>query len=295
MSAVELPIVFDCEGDRLIGVLSQPANPIDIGVVVVVGGPQYRAGSHRQFVHLARSLGAADIACLRFDHRGMGDSEGGPRPFDKIDSDIASAVRELMRRVPSVRKVVLWGLCDGASAALIALRSVPELAGVIALNPWVRSETSLDQAVFRRYYVQRIVSREFWAKVFRGQFELLRSANEFLGRLSTVLAGSRKPPEIYAQAFERPLSYQERMSEGVKQFDGPVLIVLSGKDLTAQEFALFSAANAGWRSAIAYNRQVTTENISEADHTFSSAALRTEVERISSSFVQSLRGRPTAR
>jgi exosortase A-associated hydrolase 1 len=175
VSFADLPIVIDCEGDRLVGVLSLPKAPLEIGVVVVVGGPQYRAGSHRQFVHLSRTLAGAGIPCLRFDYRGMGDSEGQPRPFDAIDADIACAVRELMSRAPTVRQVVLWGLCDGATAAFIALGSVPNVAGVIALNPWVRSETSLDQAIIRRYYVQRVLSREFWAKLFSGKFEPLRA------------------------------------------------------------------------------------------------------------------------
>ena len=51
------------------------------GVLIVTGGPQYRAGSHRQFVLLARFLAARGMAVLRFDYRGMGDSEGAPRDY----------------------------------------------------------------------------------------------------------------------------------------------------------------------------------------------------------------------
>jgi exosortase A-associated hydrolase 1 len=218
----DLPIVFDCEGDRLVGVLSVPETPIGIGVVVIVGGPQYRAGSHRQFVHLARAVAAAGVATLRFDYRGMGDSEGSPRPFDAVDADIACAVGELKRRVPAVRRVVLWGLCDGASAAFIALRSLPDIAGAIALNPWVRSETSLDQAILQRYYVQRVLSREFWAKLASGRFEPLRALKEFARRLLAAISGSRKPSA-------EPQSFRDRMADGLKQFRGSVLIVLSGR------------------------------------------------------------------
>jgi alpha/beta superfamily hydrolase len=48
-------------------------------VLVIVGGPQYRAGSHRQFTLLARSLAEQGFAVLRFDYRGMGDSTGAMR------------------------------------------------------------------------------------------------------------------------------------------------------------------------------------------------------------------------
>jgi hypothetical protein len=45
-------------------------------VVIIVVGPQYRAGLHRQFVSLARTLSTAGFLVLRYDYRGMGDSDG---------------------------------------------------------------------------------------------------------------------------------------------------------------------------------------------------------------------------
>lgn len=290
MSFADLPIVFECEGDRLVGVLSLPESPPGIGVVVVVGGPQYRAGSHRQFAHLSRSLADAGIACLRFDYRGMGDSEGSPRHFDAIDADIECAVKELRRRVPQVRKIVLWGLCDGASAAFIALRRLQGIAGVIALNPWVRSETSLDQAIVRHYYLQRVLSGEFWTKLLGGRLELRRAAGELLRRLTAMLGGARGESDQGSPSH----SFRDRMSDGLKRFDGPVLIVLSGKDLTAQEYVAFAESDAPWKSAVAGNARVVTEHFTGADHTFSNATLRGQVERITARFVQSLHDRSTA-
>jgi len=74
--------VFGCGGDRLVGILHAPAERArDIGVLVVVGGPQYRVGSHRQFVRMARDFAAAGYPVLRFDHRGIGDSDGAARSF----------------------------------------------------------------------------------------------------------------------------------------------------------------------------------------------------------------------
>ena len=117
MNYTEEPALFACEGDTLLGVLARPELPAQTGVVVIVGGPQYRAGSHRQFVLLSRALGAAGYPVLRFDYRGMGDSTGAQRDFEAVSADIAAAIGALQQRVPAVRQVALWGLCDGASIA----------------------------------------------------------------------------------------------------------------------------------------------------------------------------------
>ena len=76
-----------CAGDTLIGILAKPQRPAAVGVLIIVGGPQYRAGSHRQFTLLARHLADAGHAVLRFDYRGMGDSSGDARDFLGIDAD----------------------------------------------------------------------------------------------------------------------------------------------------------------------------------------------------------------
>ena len=72
----EVPLSFACQDCRLYGVLHRPRSRGRSGVLIVVGGPQYRVGSHRQFVLLARFLAGRSIPVLRFDYRGMGDSEG---------------------------------------------------------------------------------------------------------------------------------------------------------------------------------------------------------------------------
>ena len=44
VTAREQAIVFECSGARLCGVLHRPSRPDRRGVVIVVGGPQYRVG-----------------------------------------------------------------------------------------------------------------------------------------------------------------------------------------------------------------------------------------------------------
>ena len=100
----------------MVGIVCLPAAvPMqdDIGMLIIVGGPQYRAGSHRQFTLLARYLAARGIPSLRFDYRGMGDSEGDARNFEDIADDVRSAVDALTEAVPGVRRVVSGGQRHG--------------------------------------------------------------------------------------------------------------------------------------------------------------------------------------
>jgi exosortase A-associated hydrolase 1 len=117
----ESVLSFSCEGAPLVGILAEPRDtPAEVGVLIIVGGPQYRVGSHRQFTLLARHLAANGFAALRFDYRSMGDSAGETRDFLGVNTDIAAAIEALLAARPALKRVVLWGLCDAASAALLS-------------------------------------------------------------------------------------------------------------------------------------------------------------------------------
>ena len=129
------PLTFDCGGATLAGLLHPAAG--GTGIVIVTGGVQTRAGSHRGFVDLADRLAAAGFPVLRFDRRGVGDSDGENSGFRDSAPDIAAAITALRRACPGIRRVIGWGLCDGASA--LALHGAAlGLDGLILANPWTR-------------------------------------------------------------------------------------------------------------------------------------------------------------
>jgi exosortase A-associated hydrolase 1 len=174
VKVTERGLAFGCLGETLVGVLSVPCVPQSVGVVIVVGGPQYRAGSHRQFVLLARRLAASGITTLRFDCRGMGDATGAMRKFEDFGPDILAAIDALRRAEPVVERIVLWGLCDAASAILLYCRDAhdPRIAGVVLVNPWVRSDASFARAQLKHYYSKRFFERAFWSKLASGGVDL---------------------------------------------------------------------------------------------------------------------------
>ena len=68
-------------------------------MVIVVGGPQYRAGSHRQFTLLARHIAAAGYPVLRFDARGCPELElGGARSRLSLRCVASAPLRASLRR-----------------------------------------------------------------------------------------------------------------------------------------------------------------------------------------------------
>lgn len=245
-----------------------------LGVVIVVGGPQYRVGSHRQFVQLARAVAEAGYPAMRFDVRGMGDSEGDQRSFMHLDDDIDAAIEALMQRVQSLRAVVLVGLCDGASASLLFAdkhRADTRIAGLCLLNPWVRTEQTLAQTHVRHYYLQRLCQADFWRKLARGQVGT-RALTELARSVLRSLA-----PATQSQARDVG-TFQHRMSRGWATFAAPILLLLSEHDLTAREFVQAWRNAPEWRDA-GRHAATTWIDIAGADHTLSSAQPRLLAER----------------
>jgi len=261
----ESALVFACDGAELVAILHRPeGDERSIGVLVVVGGPQYRVGSHRQFVLMARSFAAGGYPVLRFDYRGMGDSGGAARTFESVHRDIKAAVDAFMAAQPSLRSIVLFGLCDAASAALMYCCSDSRLRGLILANPWVRTEAGAARAVVRHYYLQRLLHRSFWAKVFTGEYRLFESLRSFVASL-------RSSTRTKAQTPGAAPAYLHRMREGFSGFGKPVLLLLSDRDLTAREFQDLCTSSPEWSRCIAATN-VRSYRVRDADHTFSSRA-----------------------
>lgn len=287
-------LVFSCDNEQLVGVLHHAAGDSTLGVVIVVGGPQYRAGSHRQFVYLARYLAEHDIPVLRFDYRGMGDSSGHLRGFMHIDTDIRCAIDTLQTEQPNVSSVVIWGLCDAATAAALYAPSDSRVKGLILANPWVYSEHGAAKAYLKYYYVQRIFSQEFWRKLTTGKVDFSSSLKSIGNMLKNALAGrapkNGAPPVGVADehAQEPSEDLVTLVGNSLSQFTGHINVILSGNDLTSAEFSDASRSNRPLR------RLMTRENVKQiqlpnVDHTFSRQKWRGNVEEISLEAVKRIR------
>lgn len=283
MKQTLIPHFFPCGSDELFGVCHVPEVPLDVGVLVVVGGPQYRVGSHRQFRLLSDRLADQGIASMRFDYRGMGDSSGELRSFEDINDDIRAAVDAFMSRVPNLRHVVLWGLCDGASAAAFYGHGDPRIAGLVLLNPWVRTDAGEARAYLKGYYLQRLMSGAFWRKLVGGEFRLWQSMQSLFGNLR---AAGGQASASSGDGGKLTGDLPTRVVGSLGRFRGEVLFVLSGNDFVAQEFEGV-AADARFREVLA-SRRFQWHRLPEANHTFSTAAWRDEVAEKTAEWVLQL-------
>lgn len=265
MSAIhEQPVVI--RGNLPVPMLGVLTSPLEgpqrsgIGVVIINGGAQYRAGAHRLFVQLARHLALQGHAVLRFDFTGQGDSPGEPVNFEDTASHIRCAIDALHQHFPQLQHTALFGLCDGASASLLYLHAQPDarVTQLLLLNPWVRSETSLAKAQIQHYYRQRLLMPEFWSKLLKGGVgwtalsELAQKATQAL----------QKPANRSEHGF------QDRMGMAWRKFEGGLLLLLSECDQTANEFRAHAAHASHWHSWDKH-AGLTMETLPLADHTCS--------------------------
>ena len=150
-------------------------------------------------------------------------------------------------------------------------------------NPWIRSEESLSAAHIRGYYAVRIFEADFWHNLVRGRIHVVGAIRSFLTNFGAFARAH--------SAAEVP-GWQVAMMESLESFAGPVMILLSGRDLTAREFSARLHRNR--RRRCSRHRNVIIRELPGADHTFSTGALKSEVQRFTLEWLEShvIAGRP---
>jgi len=112
----------------------------------------------------------------------------------------------------------------------------------------------------KHYYGRRLLQGAFWRKVFSGEFDAAGSLRDLLAKLRASVSRSSAPRG----------SFRERMLEGLSAFGAPVLLQVSGRDLTAAEFMDLCQSDDRWRAALERSN-VVVRRYESADHTFAAA------------------------
>ena len=271
MRSPSTPSSSTCAGARLWGILARPAgSAAGLAVLVVVGGPQYRVGSHRQFVRLAPPPGPRRLsgAALRLPRHGR--QRGRAAQFRTDRRDIRAALDALCEPCRRRAPVVVWGLCDAASAALMFGSADPRVIGIVAANPWARSDASLAATRVKHYYGARLLQRDFWRKLLRGGSTGGRRCARWAATCARRAFVARRAPARAQDAVPGP--------HGARPGGLPraTLLLLSANDLTARSSRVHRRT-AAW-GPLLDRPKVKRVDLPEADHTFSRRAWSERVE-----------------
>jgi exosortase A-associated hydrolase 1 len=195
-----------------------------------------------------------------------------------VEDDVRHGVDQFFSALPALREVVIWGLCDAASAALFYAHRDPRVSGLVLLNPWVRTDEGAAKAYLKHYYRARLLDRELWNKILRGQFDYAGAVRSVFKLAAKALSGKARPIADTSAGAKSgsPAPLPERMFDGLDRFQGKVLLIMSGNDLTAQEFSDLVKGSGSWQKLLGSSR-VQRRDLPQANHTFSTRDWRDQV------------------
>lgn len=134
----ELPFFYDQRGSRRFAVLHSPVRG-DAAKAILMCHPfgEEKLWSHRVFVSFAREAAKRNVAILRFDMCGHGDSAGGTEncSVESLTADIAFAIAVLKKHCSQIDKVSLLGLRFGATLAMQCATEQDDVDHVILWEP----------------------------------------------------------------------------------------------------------------------------------------------------------------
>ena len=230
---MEEHLIFTSEGSRLGGILHMPDTAPRGWVVLVHGWTGCKLGPHRMFVKMARQLEALGWACLRFDLRGRGDSEGeeAKAGLGTMVADARTAFLTMREKIPACPGLML-GICSGANVCVGVLSEEPKPEGLVLWSmPTYGSQTQVQQGLVQtgsmlKTYWEKAKRVETWRKALRGKLQPAMIAKAVLSPLKdrTGREGrGRSEAEDEATLDRRYLGFLAR-------YEGPLLFVYGKAD-----------------------------------------------------------------
>jgi exosortase A-associated hydrolase 1 len=220
-------LTFACDDETLVGTLDE--GPGAVGLLLVSGGNEIRAGAFAGQAQLAARIAAAGHPVFRFDRRGIGDSTGENRGFRDSGADIAAALAAFRAASPGLLRIVGFGNCDAASALM--LNAGAGCDALVLANPWTieHDDGAPPPAAIRARYADKLRDPKELVRLATGKVSLRKLA----GGISRALSPPRQPTTL-----------AQEMRQGLERFGGPVRLLIAERDRTAQAFlAAWDAAD----------------------------------------------------
>jgi exosortase A-associated hydrolase 1 len=232
-------------GDLSCAVTVDRGRAFKAGLLILSGGNEIRSGAHRGMAELADRLAQAGHSVLRFDRRGVGDSEGDNRGFEHSAEELAAALQLFRTVCGGMSRIVAFGNCD-AAAALLLHHSAAELDRLVLANVWTIETFEAEErdapaqaaalppaAAIRARYAQKLRDPREWLRLVRGGVDLQK--------LWRGLRASRSRP---------PSGLADRLGACLAASNVPATILIAENDGTALAFmeqwrgSAFAAARA---------------------------------------------------
>lgn len=197
----EVPVAFRSKGKQVVGMLHLPNKRKPPVVVMLHGWAMGKVGNPQfTFVRAAREFCRRGFSVLRFDFRGVGDSEGSFDDYTQksMIEDFASALEFLktLKQVDS-RRIGVLGWSMGGSTAILGAPGVKEVKCVVS---WASPADDSD----------------LWPPA---QLEELKKRKKMIIDLNSGLATTWKPGETNYKPYKE-----------IRKLRVPVLIINGTED-----------------------------------------------------------------
>jgi quorum-quenching protein AidA len=212
--------------DRISAWLYRPLNSLDSGPVpLLVMAHGLGALRIMRLDAYAERFSAAGYACLVFDYRNFGDSEGRPRQLLDIGMQLAdwAAAVDYARTLPGIdpSRIGLWGTSFGGGHVIATAARLPGIAAAVAQCPFtdgVASVRTLNPLTFMR--IGALATRDIIAALLGrppvmvpaagkpGEVALMNAPDVYPGYLRLVPEGATVPNEVAARFAMKVIAYR---------------------------------------------------------------------------------------
>ncbi|HYB80288.1 MAG TPA: alpha/beta fold hydrolase [Mycobacterium sp.] len=216
-------VQFTSDGDRISAWLYRPAGSGPAPLLVMAHG--LGAVRTMRLDTYADRFSAAGYACLVFDYRNFGDSEGQPRQLLDIGMQLAdwAAAVAYGRTIPGIdnTRIVLWGTSFGGGHVIATAARLPGIAAAVAQCPFTdglasaRTLSPLITARLTARALRDVVAARLGEPPVMvptvgrpGEVALMNAPDAYPGYLALVPDGVQLPNEVAARIALQIITYR---------------------------------------------------------------------------------------
>lgn len=182
-------VYFNSDGLRLYGILHIPDNDVIIKktwINILNPGLKNRVSPNRLNIKIARMLCKKGFYVLRFDPKGIGDSEGDISNNSDLRADLWGDIQKglfvedtlasitFLTNTINIQSVVLIGVCGGAITAILSAHRNKNINGLILVDTPIRITTSdmrlsniiIENAQYKEI-LKNIFKKNSWSKLYK--------------------------------------------------------------------------------------------------------------------------------